>query len=71
MRNFCVPNTSVDAILAPNLVMNTNLVSKPINCVSVYTYGVQVVFTGTISAVGGAGAAGLILKYNGTTGVWL
>lgn len=47
MRTFCIPNTSPGAVLAPNLVMNTTLTSKPVNVVTTYTYGVQVVFTGT------------------------
>lgn len=47
MRTFCITNTSVGAILQPNLVMNTTLTSLPVNVVSTYSYGVQVAFTGT------------------------
>jgi hypothetical protein len=47
MRHFCIPNTSSSAILAPNLLMNTNLTSLAVNCVNTYTYGIQVFFTGT------------------------
>jgi len=47
MRTFCIPNTSKNALIPPNVVMNTNITSLPMNVISTYTAGVQVVYTGT------------------------
>lgn len=47
MRTFCIPNTSPGAILQPNVVLNTNINSLPVNLVSTYSYSLQIVWTGT------------------------